>query len=201
MGSSAQDTQNEIGRLRDDMTAAVREMQRRFQGGLPGVVRSDARFYGNEARTELTAQVRNNPTLVGFVGTIGVAAVGYTAVSAIASWRASRTPAGRARRRARGVSGTIQGRVSESLRNLEQIRRGGVVLKLDPDKAGYVRVTDARLGNPPGTSVKEGGSELVKRLVWALVLTVFMAVGSVVARRLATGFWRATVQEDPPNRS
>jgi hypothetical protein len=42
---------------------------------------------------------------------------------------------------------------------------------------------------------------LVKRLVWALVLTVFMAAGSVVARRLATGFWRATVQEDPPNRS
>ncbi len=62
MGSSAQDTQNEIGRLRDDMTAAVREMQRRFQGGLPGVVRSDARYYGNEARTELSSQVRNNPT-------------------------------------------------------------------------------------------------------------------------------------------
>jgi hypothetical protein len=40
---------------------------------------------------------------------------------------------------------------------------------------------------------------VIKRLFWAGFLSVFMAVGAVVARRLADGAWRAMIREEPPS--
>ena len=39
---------------------------------------------------------------------------------------------------------------------------------------------------------------MIKKLVWAGLLSIFMAVGSVLARRIADVVWRAMVREDPP---
>jgi hypothetical protein len=41
---------------------------------------------------------------------------------------------------------------------------------------------------------------VIKKFVWAGFLSVFLAVGSVVARRLADSAWRAMIHEEPPSR-
>jgi hypothetical protein len=71
----------------------------------------------------------------------------------------------------------------------------GILLKLEPQQGGYVRLSDARL-EPP--KKKRGQSTVIKKLIWAGLLSVFMAVGSVLARRVADSVWRAMVHEDPP---
>jgi hypothetical protein len=196
MGSPADNTQAEIGRLREDMAAAVLEIQRRFQRGLPSAVTNEVRLMSGELRTGFSSRLHQNANLVGFAGTVAVCAIGYGAVSAIGRRRANQTPAV-APRAALSLAENLPG-----LRGLEQLRRGGVLLKLDQDKGGYVRVTDARLApEPPPVATKEAGSHVVKRLGWALLLTVFMAAGSVLARRLAGMAWRAAVQEEPPGKS
>ena len=69
-------------------------------------------------------------------------------------------------------------------------------MKLDPEDGGYVRVSDARLEPPPNK--KRGQSTVIKKFVWAGLLSVFMALGSVVARRVADSVWQAMVHEEPP---
>jgi hypothetical protein len=202
VGTPAENTQDEIGRIRDDITASVREMQRRFQGGIAGVVTTDVRLLSTEVRTTARERLRQNATLVGFAGTVLVGAVGYGVVSAIGGWRRRQTPLGRAQHAALSLGEDVQERLGESLRGLEQLRRGGVLLKLDPEQGGYVRISDARLLPQPTREIaKEAGSDVVKRVAWAVMLSVFMAAGSVLARRLAGLAWRAAVQEDPPRKS
>jgi hypothetical protein len=58
-----------------------------------------------------------------------------------------------------------------------------------------MRVSDARL-EPP--KKKRGQSKVIKKFVWAAFLSIFMAVGSVLARRVADSAWRAMVHEEPP---
>ena len=71
-------------------------------------------------------------------------------------------------------------------------------MKLDPEDGGYVRVTDARLEPLNKKGKKRGQSTVIKKLIWAALLSVFMAVGSVLARRVADTAWRAMLREDPP---
>jgi len=59
-----------------------------------------------------------------------------------------------------------------------------------------MRVSDARL-EPPDK--RKARLTVIKKLVWAGFLSVFMAVGAVMARRLADGAWRAMVREEPPS--
>ena len=86
--------------------------------------------------------------------------------------------------------------VEESLRQIEAVLPRGVLLKLEPEKSGYVRVSDARLEPPPNK--KRGQSTVIKKFIWAALLSIFMALGSVLARRVADTVWRATVREEPP---
>ena len=39
---------------------------------------------------------------------------------------------------------------------------------------------------------------MIKKFIWAAFLSIFMAVGSVLARRVADSLWRAMVHEEPP---
>ena len=88
-------------------------------------------------------------------------------------------------------------RVEQSRRQLERgLLPSGVLLKLEPEDGGYVRVSDARL-EPPANK-KRGRSPVIKKFIWAALLSIFMALGSVLARRVADGVWRATVREEPP---
>jgi hypothetical protein len=61
-----------------------------------------------------------------------------------------------------------------------------------------MRVSDARLEAPLETRKKRGQSKVIKKFVWAGFLSVFLAVSSVLARRLADQAWRAMVHEEPP---
>jgi hypothetical protein len=40
---------------------------------------------------------------------------------------------------------------------------------------------------------------VIKRFIWAGFLSVFLAVGTVLARRVADSAWRAMVHEEPPS--
>ena len=58
-----------------------------------------------------------------------------------------------------------------------------------------MRVSEARL-DPP--KKKRDQSKVIKKFVWAGFLAVFMAIGSVLARRVADTAWRAMLREEPP---
>jgi hypothetical protein len=203
MGAPA-DTEREIGRLRGDMSAALEEVERRLRGGLRGIAGSEARISTGRASQEAFARVeraRDNPTLLGVAGVVVAGAVGYGIYAAIRGARSRNKPTNRLKRGVQQVRAELSERVEEgvevSRRQLERARPRGLLLKLDPEDGGYMRVVDARLDVP---AVKNKGrrQDVIKKLVWAGLLSVFMAVGSVLARRMAGTVWKATVREDPP---
>jgi hypothetical protein len=203
MGATPADTEREINRLRGDMTAALEEVERRLRGGMRGIAGAEARISSGRASQAAFARVeraRDNPTLLGVAGVVVVGAVGYGIFAAIRGSRARNTPASRLKRGVKQVRTELGERVEEgvelSLRQLERARPRGLLLKLDPEDGGYMRVVDARVDVP---AVKnKGRQDVIKKLVWAGLLSVFMAVGSVLARRLAGTVWQATVREEPP---
>ncbi len=85
--------------------------------------------------------------------------------------------------------------VESSRRQLERALPHGILLKLEKEDGGYMRVSDARLELP---AKRRGNSRVIKKFVWAGFLSVFLAVSSVVGRRLADTAWRAMVHEEPP---
>ena len=188
MGATPADTEREINRLRGDMTAAIEEVERRLRGGLRGVATT-------EARITSVRGARENPTLLGVAGVVAAGAVVYGAYSLINGMRQRKQPQNRLKRGVQHVREELSERAEESRRQLEQALPRGVLLKLEPEDGGYVRVSEARL-EPP--KKKRGQSTLIKKLIWAGLLSIFMAVGSVLARRVADAVWKATVHEDPP---
>jgi hypothetical protein len=198
MGTKPEDTEREISQLRGDMSAALNEVERRLRGGLRGVATAEARITGVRTGQDVVQQVRENPTLVGVAGVVAAGAVAYSAYAAIHGIRERNRPQNRLRRGVRQVRGEVSERVTTAegmLRQLEQTLARSVLLKLEPEGGGYVRVSDARLTLP---IKKRGQSKVIKKLIWAALLSIFMALGSVLARRVADSVWRAMVHEEPP---
>jgi hypothetical protein len=199
MGATPEDTEREIVRLRGDMSAAVEEVERRLRGGMRGVATAEARISGVRAGEEAMQRVRDNPTLLGVAGVIAAGAVAYGVYAVVNGLRERQKPQNRLKRGVSQVRAELSERVSEgvesSRRQLERSLPHGILLKLEPEDGGYVRVSDARL-EPPVK--KRGQSKVIKKFVWAAFLSVFLAVGSVLARRLADTAWRAMVREEPP---
>jgi hypothetical protein len=204
MGSSAADTHGEINRLRGDMTAALEEIERRLRGGLKSVASSEARVKTSRAQHQVASKVRHNPTLLGVAGVVVAGAVGYGIFSAITVRRRKQKVPQSLTRNVKHAGAELAQRVAGGVelsrrQLLERVGQRNLLLKLDPQDGGYLRVAEARI-EPLADKNKER-SDVIKRLVWAGVLSVFMALGSVVARRVAGGVWRATVREDPPGQS
>lgn len=202
MGAKPEDTQREIDRLRGDMSAAVEEVERRLRGGLRGIATAEARVTTARAGEDVVARARENPTLLGVAGVVAAGAVAYGAYAVIHGMRERSKPQNRLKRGVSQVRAELSERVSEgvqtSRRQLERALPQGVLLKLEPEDGGYMRVSEARLEPPAQIRKKRGQSKVIKRFVWAAFLSVFMAVGSVLARRVADNAWRAMVHEDPP---
>lgn len=205
MGATPADTEREITRLRGDMTAAIEEIERRVRGGIQGVARAEARLTSARTRAELVEGAQDNPTLLGVAGVVAAGAVAYGAYAIINNMRQRRKPQNRLKRGVQNVRDELSERVErlgegveDSRRQLENVWQRGLLLKLDPEDGGYVRVTDARLQPLKKKARKRGQSTVIKKFVWAGLLAVFMALGSVVARRVADTVWRAMVHEDPP---
>jgi hypothetical protein len=200
MGATPEDTEREIVRLRGDMSAAVEEVERRLRGGMRSVATAEARISGARAGEQAMQRVRDNPTLLGVAGVVAVGAVAYGAYAVVNGLRERRKPQNRLKRGVSQVRAELSERVSEgvesSRRQLERSLPHGILLKLEPEDGGYVRVSDARL-EPPAK--KRGQSTVIKKFVWAAFLSVFLAVGSVLARRIADTAWRAMVHEEPPS--
>jgi hypothetical protein len=206
MGATPADTEREITRLRGDMTAALEEVERRVRGGLRGVATAEARLTAARTREDLVERAGENPTLLGVAGVVAAGAVAYGGYALIKRMRHRRTPQDRLKRGVQTVRDEVAERVEQLGENLEESRRQlentwqrGLLLKLDPEDGGYVRVSDARLEPLKKKGTKRGGSTVIKKFVWAALLSVFMAVGSVVAKRVADTVWRAMVHEDPPS--
>jgi len=199
MASTSADTHLEINHLRGDMNAALDEMQRRFRGGLRTVASTEARVTSDRTRHDLTLRAKRNPAVVAGVGLVVVGAVGFAAYRTIAGIRERQKPQYRLLRGVDMARAGLFGRVTEvgdlSRRQLEQHQRQ-LLLKLDRDHAGYMRVSDARLEAVPSKSKER--SDVIKKLVWAGLLSVIMAASSVLARRVAGRVWQATVREEPP---
>ena len=204
MGETPAATEREINQLRGDMTAALEEIERRLRGGLRSVAQTEARITSVRATEEVVERARDNPTLLGVAGVVAMGAVAYGVFALVNGRRQRNTPQNRLKRGVRHVRGELSEtaeRVSERLeQSRRQLERGllpsGVLLKLEPEDGGYMRVSDARL-EPPANK-KRGRSPVIKKFVWAALLSIFMALGSVLARRVADSVWRATVHEEPP---
>jgi hypothetical protein len=198
MGAKPEDTERQITQLRGDMSAALEEVERRLRGGLRGVATAEARISGVRAGQDVMAQARENPTALGIAGVVAAGAVAYGAYALVSGLRARNAPRNRLRRGVKQVRGEVSERVSGAEGALRQLERSvvqSVLLKLEPEDGGYVRVSDARL-KPPNK--KRGQSKVIKRLIWAALLSIFMALASVLARRVADTVWRAMVHEEPP---
>jgi hypothetical protein len=198
MAATPADTHHEITRLRGDMNAALDEMQRRFSGGVRSVAATEARLASGRATESAVQQARDNAGLVG-VGVVLVGgAITYGLVSGVRRLTHREPPPSRLKRGLTRMGAGLQGRVSErvegSRRQLERTLPRGVLLKLEPEHDGFVRLTDARWEPPK----QKGKSTVIKKLLWALMVSVFVAVGSVVARRIADTAWKAMVHENPP---
>ena len=200
MGATPEDTEREITHLRDDMTAALDEVEKRLRGGLRGVATTEARITGVRAGEDVVTRAKENPTLLGVAGVVLAGALVYGAYALINSRRESKKPQNRLKRGVEHVREELAERVTEgvetSRRQLERSLPRGVLLKLEPEDGGYVRVSDARLEPPPNK--KRGQSTVIKKFVWAALLSIFMALGSVLARRVADTVWQAMVHEEPP---
>ncbi len=204
MGETPADTEREINRLRGDMTAALEEVERRMRGGLRSVATAEARITSGRATEDAVERVRDNPTLLGVAGVVVAGAVAYGVFALINGRRQRNKPQNRLKRGVKHVRGELSETAERVAERLEQSRRqlergllpSGVLLKLEPEDGGYVRISDARLEPPPNK--KRGQSTVIKKLVWAALLSIFMALGSVLARRVADSVWRATVHEEPP---
>jgi hypothetical protein len=205
MGATPADTQREITRLRGDMTAALQEAERRVRGGLRGVATAEARVTSARAREDVVERARENPTLLGVAGVVAAGAIAYGAYALVNNMRERRKPQNRLKRGVQNVREELSERVErlgedldDSRRQIENAWQRGLLLKLDPEDGGYVRVSDARLEPIKKKANKRGQSTVIKKFVWAGLLSVFMALGSVLAKRVADTVWRAMVHEDPP---
>ncbi len=205
MGETPADTEREIRQLRGDMTAALEEIERRLRGGLRSVARTEARITTGRATEEAVERARStNPTLLGVAGVVAAGAVAYGVFALINGRRERNKPQNRLKRGVKQVRGElaetaerVAERLEESRRQLERgLLPSGVLIKLEPEDGGYMRVADARL-EPPANK-KRGRSPVIKKFIWAALLSIFMALGSVLARRVADSVWRATVHEEPP---
>lgn len=199
MGATPADTAREITQLRGDMSAAIEEVERRLRSGLRGAATTEARISSVRAGEQAVARVRQNPTLLGVAGVVAAGVVAYGAYALVAGMRERNKPRNRLKRGVSQVREELSERLTEgvesSRQQIERVLPRGVLLKLEPEDGGYVRISDARL-EPPDK--KRGQSTVIKKFVWAAFLSVFMAVGSVVARRVADSAWRAMVHEQPP---
>jgi hypothetical protein len=181
------------------MSAAIAEVERRVRGGVRGVTTAEARITSTRTREELASKARENPSILGVAGVVAVAAVGYGVFAVVNGLRERGKPQNRLRRRVETVRGRAEKRVGESRKRLEEVRQRGVLVKLEPEDGGYMRLTDARLDLAPlKQNKKRGQSRVIKKFAWAGLLSVFMAVSSVLARRVAMQVWRAAIHEDPP---
>jgi hypothetical protein len=203
MGETPADTEREITHLRGDMTAALEEVERRMRGGLRGIATSEARIGGARATEDVVNRARQNPTMLGVAGMVAAGVVVYGGYALVKGLRARKKPQNRLKREVEHVREELSEQaervgelvVESTRRELEKVLPRGVLLKLEPEEGGYVRVSEARL-EPP--KKKRGQSTVIKKLVWAALLSIFMALGSVVARRVADTVWRAMVHEEPP---
>ncbi|MBV9169759.1 MAG: hypothetical protein JOZ81_06725 [Chloroflexi bacterium] len=195
MAATPADTQREIARLRGDADAALDEIQRRLRGGLRSVAGAEARITSSRTREDLVNRARENPPVLAVAGVVATGAIAYGAYAVVSGLRERNRPQNRLRRQAVGVRGRVSERVENTRKQLEQMRERGILVKLDKADSGYMRLTDARLELP---NKKRGASTVIKKLVWAGLLSVFMALGSVVARRAADTVWKSMVREDPP---
>src|SRR6185369_9175705 len=116
MGPKPADTQQEITRLRGDMSAALDELRRRVGGGVRGIAGAEARISTTRTQQQLTALARDNPTLLGVAGVVVVGAISYGIYAAVKSARERNKPTNRLKRGVQQVREELEEGVEVSRR-------------------------------------------------------------------------------------
>jgi hypothetical protein len=196
MAATTADTQHQIGQLRGDMNAVLDEVEHRLRGGLRGVASAETRLTSRRAREGLVQGVRKHAPVAGVVAATAVSAAAYGGYALFARLRERRRPQLRLKRSLGQFRAGLGAGVQNVQRHAERVQRRGLLLRLEPQDGGYVRVSEARIGGVPHNRRKQ--TTLVKKLFWAGLVSVLMTLGSVLARRVADGVWRATIHEAPP---
>jgi hypothetical protein len=210
MAATTTDTQREIAELRTDTSAALEELLRRVRGGFSEIAGAEARVAGARAGADMAERVeeivkrlRDNPPYLAAGGAVALGALGFAAYAGFDRWRESRQPRSRLKHRVLDVSRELRSLWGVSLRQVESARQQlgsrqhrDLLLKIQPEHGGYLRVTDARTDLP--MTQARWRKAVVKNLMWAGLLSLLTAVAGVMARRVAAGVWRATPHEEPP---
>jgi len=199
MGETAADTQREIGQLRGDMDAALDEVERRVRGGVRGVASAETRVTSSRAREHLVRRANEHQGILNTAIVSVGAAAAFTACAAIAALRERQKPQSRLQRGLHELHAGVSGRARAARENAQYARQRGLLLKLETDRGGYSRISDVRLGVMPARTRNQ--TAMLKKLFWTGLVSVLVAVGSVLARRLAGSVWKATVHEAPPDSS
>jgi hypothetical protein len=100
------------------------------------------------------------------------------------------------RAKAQDLRGDLEDWLNQSRERVDRARHQDLLVKLQSDKGGYMRLTDARLEQ--AGKRKRKTNDVLKKVVWAALLAVFTAVAGVLARRVAAQVWQSMVGEEPP---
>jgi hypothetical protein len=196
MAETAADTQHEIGELRGDMNAVLDEVEHRLRGGLRGVASVETRITSRRARDGIVQRARENLPVLGLLAGAAVSATAYAGYVLLERLRERQRPRHRIKRGLEHVRTNLGAGVQNARRKAVRVQQRGLLVRLDPQDGGYLRVSDARVGAVPHKRRMQ--TTMVKKLFWAGLVSVSMTLGSVLARRLADSVWRATVHEEPP---
>jgi hypothetical protein len=176
VGATAADTKREIEEIRNDVSSAVGEMQRR-------VVRAVS------PRTYLEFAQENPAAIVG-VGLTALSIAGVVVARSLAESRRQNQPAAR-------LQGSVMGAAEQVSEGVQQAWAAVPSLPVEV----RVGTRDANGSNRNEATVSGSDSSMLKRMLWAGLVAVMMAGGGLVARRLSATIWRSTMGEAPPTKN
>ena len=205
MGATPADTQREITRLRGDMNAALDEVERRVaRRRARRRERRSAHLERPRPAKTLVARARDNPTLLGVARRRRRRRHRLRRLTPLINGLRERNkPQNRLKRGVQQVREELSERSATELSRRQsraparaRADRRGVLLKLEPEDGGYVRVSDARL--EPLANKEKGPSRRDQEVHLGSVAVGVHGRGQRPGAARGRSVWRATVHEDPP---
>jgi hypothetical protein len=151
MAQTAEDTQREVEAIRGDASAAVAELQSRLRGGPTALLGARDRSV-NRVRSEprpvegVLRVVRESTVAMGVLAAMALGALGFVLYFGLEQRRARRKPYNRLLRRARATRERVAERAIGARHELDKWRARGILVKVEQEGGGHLRMTHVRLG-------------------------------------------------------
>jgi hypothetical protein len=180
---TAGETKRQIEGLRNEVTEILNELQRRGRRTLSVGAMQQA------ATGQVRRTVQRNPAALALLGLSALLGVGALVVRARRRAREAQRPAAVLRRRAREAAEDLSDyweRARASMPVDVRFRAGGRRGARDEeDDGGELRI------QPKEPS-------MLKKLMWMGLTSAMMALGGLLARRMAAAIWTRAMRETPP---